>query len=230
MPTRSSRSTRALARLRAASPAMAPQGLGKLVADRVGRIERGHRLLEDHRHAGAAQTRHRALAAGRAGRRRRSARRRARALRACAAGDPSARARSATCRSPIRRRCRASRRARTREVDAAHRVQHAARRSASVDAQVLDVESSAHRRHLSSGPSGAVTSRRPSPSRLMREHEPASTTPGIAIEPGLEEHVRLALGDHQPPGRQSAAARPGRGRTAPPRAGSRAPSRASRPR
>ena len=31
--------------------------VGELIADRVGRIERGHRLLEDHRHAVAAQPR-----------------------------------------------------------------------------------------------------------------------------------------------------------------------------
>ena len=39
-------------------PAMAHQGFGNLVADREARIERGHRLLEDHGQAVAAQILH----------------------------------------------------------------------------------------------------------------------------------------------------------------------------
>ena len=46
---------RALARLPPRSAAMAQDGLDDLVADREARIERGHRLLEDHRQAVAAQ-------------------------------------------------------------------------------------------------------------------------------------------------------------------------------
>jgi hypothetical protein len=53
---------RPLARGGASDPPVPQQHLGKLRADRIGGIERGHRLLEDHRHPVAAQVGHRALA------------------------------------------------------------------------------------------------------------------------------------------------------------------------
>ncbi|EAP75187.1 hypothetical protein ISM_11385 [Roseovarius nubinhibens ISM] len=49
---------RPLARLGLADPAVQPQGLDQLIADRIGRVERGHRFLKDHRHAVAAQIAH----------------------------------------------------------------------------------------------------------------------------------------------------------------------------
>ena len=93
-------------------PPMLDQRLGDLVADPVERIERGHRLLEDHGDLGAADAVQLALAepeqlraaiAHRAGRRGRSRR-----------AGPSPPSPSGSCRSRIRRRPRPSRRARRR--------------------------------------------------------------------------------------------------------------------
>ena len=55
MPARFEQRDRLLARLRLGEAAMAHQHLDDLLADGVARIERGHRLLEDHRDAVAAQ-------------------------------------------------------------------------------------------------------------------------------------------------------------------------------
>src|SRR3569832_2339912 len=54
----------AVARLCRRYRAMRAQRLGQLVADRVARIERSHRLLEDHRHAISAQAAHALLRRG----------------------------------------------------------------------------------------------------------------------------------------------------------------------
>jgi hypothetical protein len=51
----------AVAGFAARHAAVTQQRLLELVADRVGRVERRHRLLEDHRHAVAAQVRHHRL-------------------------------------------------------------------------------------------------------------------------------------------------------------------------
>ena len=61
MPTRSSSSIARAARLAPRQPAMQAQRLGDLRADRQHRIERRHRLLEDHGDAVAADRGHRAL-------------------------------------------------------------------------------------------------------------------------------------------------------------------------
>ena len=53
---------RALARRRLAQPRMFHQRLGDLIADRIERIERGHRLLKDHGDLGAADAIQLALA------------------------------------------------------------------------------------------------------------------------------------------------------------------------
>ena len=55
MPARFEQRDRLLARLRLGEAAVAHQHLDDLLADGVARIERGHRLLEDHREAVAAQ-------------------------------------------------------------------------------------------------------------------------------------------------------------------------------
>ena len=65
MPTRSSRCTARSRASLARGPAMAQQRLLELVADGVGGVERGHRLLEDHGHAVAADVGHGALAGAR---------------------------------------------------------------------------------------------------------------------------------------------------------------------
>ena len=54
MPARRAARVALLARLRLGEAAMAHQHFDDLVADRIARIERGHRLLEDHREAVAA--------------------------------------------------------------------------------------------------------------------------------------------------------------------------------
>ena len=100
---------RALPRRRRAQAHVQPQHFDQLVTDGEHRVERGHRLLEDHRDLGAAQ----ASAA-----RRREARRCCGRRTGCCSPDrrsnspaaeaPGSRARSPTCRCPIRRRARRS--------------------------------------------------------------------------------------------------------------------------
>ena len=86
---------------------MAHQHLDDLLADRVARIERGHRLLEDHRDAVAAQVAQRRGPADRAARCRRTSPRRT-LRRSPSAAGPSRRATSRSCRSRTRRPGRAS--------------------------------------------------------------------------------------------------------------------------
>ena len=114
MRTRRSISIARASRLARASSLVAHDRLDDLLADRVGRIERGHRLLEDHREPVAAQVAQRALAARQADRgpRTSTSPRHVRARRRQQAHDRRATSRS--CRSPIRRRCRACGRARRR--------------------------------------------------------------------------------------------------------------------
>ncbi len=52
---------RLLARAAVVHALMQTQRFGDLLADRKHRVERGHRLLEDHRHIGAAHRAQRAL-------------------------------------------------------------------------------------------------------------------------------------------------------------------------
>ena len=113
MPARFEQRDRLVARLRLGEAAVAHQHLDDLIADGVARIERGHRLLEDHRDAVAAQVAQLAVRqveqtdAVEASLRRR--------LRPSPwAAGPSRRAKSRSCRSRIRRRARASSRARAR--------------------------------------------------------------------------------------------------------------------
>ena len=81
MPTRPSMSIGVLAGRLLADVVVDPVGLDDLVADRVERVHRGQRVLEDHRHLLAAQPAHAPR-----GRRRRAPRRRARSRRrSCAA-------------------------------------------------------------------------------------------------------------------------------------------------
>ena len=65
-------STRALARLASTTPLVEPDRLDDLVADREDRVERRHRLLEDHRDLVAADRAHLALGELQRGRGRRS--------------------------------------------------------------------------------------------------------------------------------------------------------------
>ena len=106
MPTCRSISTRALARGAPRRAAGAAERLGDLLADREDRVERGHRLLEDHRDLGRRARGASRAPAARAGRGPRTAP--APETRpAAAAGGPSATARSGSCRNPTRRRWRA---------------------------------------------------------------------------------------------------------------------------
>ena len=129
----------ALARLRAGQAAMAHQHLDDLLADGVARIERGHRLLEDHREPVAAQVAQRAVRQDRA----------ARCRRTCTLPETSAaclrqqahdrRATSRSCRSRTRRRCRACCRARASRITPSTATRAAAAVAVKHDAQVLDL-------------------------------------------------------------------------------------------
>ena len=111
MRTRSSISPRALARRPPRHAEMAHDVLGDLRADRQHRIEAGHRLLEDHRDAMAAQALHLLFARAPSAPRPRSGSSPRRCGRSRAGSGAGSRAPSPTCRSPIRPRCPASRRA-----------------------------------------------------------------------------------------------------------------------
>ena len=103
---------RASARLRC-QPPWCDDRLRDLVADPVERVERGHRLLEDHADAGAAD----AVRASRSRQAEQSPRRDSGPSRARAVGGEQAHRRhhrSGSCPSPTRRRSRPSRRARRR--------------------------------------------------------------------------------------------------------------------
>ncbi len=132
----------AAARARARAPALRAlpephaRPLGDLLADAHHRVERRHRLLEDHADAVAAQPRRASaaesacavehdLAAGDAARGRGAVR--------------GSRAASCSCRSPTRRRGRARRRAATSRRDAVDGLDDAARRR-DLDAQVAHRE------------------------------------------------------------------------------------------
>ena len=111
MRTRSSISQRPLARGRPRHAHVAHDVLGDLRADGQHRIEAGHRLLEDHRDAMAAQALHLLLRTASSARCPRSGSSPGRCGRSRAGSGAGSRAPSPTCRSPIRPRCPASRRA-----------------------------------------------------------------------------------------------------------------------
>ena len=164
---------RALERGRARGALVARQHLGHLRADRVGRVEAGHRLLEDHRHAVAADARHLAL-----GQRQQ-----------IGAGERHALRRAmAAARQQAHDRERGHRLAAAGFADQAMRLAfldpergaaHRGDAAAEGHLQVLDLEQRAHR-------SRSVPSRlrRPSPTRLMPSTRMNSATPGIMITQG----------------------------------------------
>ena len=180
MRTRSSISRARSRAARHGHAQMAHDVLGDLRADGQHRIEAGHRLLEDHRDAMAAQALHRLLAE-----RRQLLALEADRARGDAAGLRSGsgagwRAPSPTCRSPICPRCPASRpRAEVERhaVDGAH---HAVQR-VELRVQVADLEDGAHSRLASRGSS---RSRRPSPSRFTASTVMARNAPGIRMVQG----------------------------------------------
>ncbi len=146
-----------------AAGAVPAPGLGQLRADGVGRVEAGHRLLEDHRHPVAAQP-----GQGAAGRHRRAVEpqgaRGPRAARQQAHdGQRGERLAGAGLADQAVRLPRLH-----RQRDAAHRL--GAREG---DAQAVDLQ---HR---------LITPRRsPSPSRLMPSTSTNSATPGMVITQG----------------------------------------------
>src|SRR6185437_12340384 len=173
----------ALARRAALAAAMAQERLLELIADRVGRIERGHRLLEDHRHAVAADVFH------------------------APRGEPEeigAGEGEAACRAlrPLRQEVHDGERgqrlaaagfaddaeglaARHREADLADGVEDAVGER-DFDVERLDLEDGAQLRF-----SGAVRSRTPSPSRLMARTRVKRATPGMVITHGLKNMYSL---------------------------------------
>ena len=170
------------------------------VADRVGRVQRGHRLLEDHRHAVAAQ-RVDALARWRG---------------QILAGEAqlSSPSRCAARRQQVHHRQRRDRLAAAGFADEAHasrprdtrttrRAPHAARRRRARcrRARSCDLEDGgARHRQLLSGAEQVAQA----VADQVDGRAPAanSATPGNGDQPGREEHVVLGLGDHQAPGRQ----------------------------
>ena len=185
---------RALAR---APPAVAEpheRALGDLLADAHHRVQRRHRLLEDHRDRAAAQLAPRVLvearsevdaleldrAAGDASRR--------------AAAGRRARAASSSCRSRTRRRARAPRRGRRRTT---RRRRRAATPRASGN-------STRRSRTRSSGVAHSGLSRSASPSASSDRPSAVITTaiPGIRRELPVRGQVRLPVGDHPAPVRR----------------------------
>ena len=144
-------------------------------------IERGHRLLEDHRHARAAQRAQARLARARARSRRRagSAPPVARELRRQQAHHRLRDDRS--CRSPIRRPGRRSRPASTVKLDAVDRVRAiGAARAARRSDRARRARDRASLRSLTgaSAMRGSSVSRRPSPSMLTASTVSARKMPG----------------------------------------------------
>ena len=175
MPTRARRSAARSLATRLARLPVAAQHLGHLRAHRVGGIEAGHRLLEDHGHGVAAQMRHAGVGE---------------ALQILALeGEPPG---------------RASRAAGQQVHDGKRRHRLAAARFAhqAVGLAAFDGErGAAHRRYaaaethfelldLQQGAQGSVLapnrSRRPSPRRLMPSTSTNSATPGMTITQGLK--------------------------------------------
>ena len=196
MPTFSSSCDRAVARgARVPTPAMPAQRLGQLRADRVGRIERGHRLLEDHRHARCRADRPwraRAAAADRCRRRRslcavaprrlrQQAHQRERGQRLAAAGFADDAQHLAAL---------------DRETHVAHRMQQA-RRERDADVEMLDFEQRAHSAVLRRGDVA-----QPVAEQVDRQHQHEQRDARDGDHPRAEEHVLLALRDHQAPGRR----------------------------
>ncbi len=168
---------RALPGLGAAHLLVPEQRFFQLVADGVGGIQRGHGLLEDHAHGVAADIRHAAFAdfenidavvlqlVGAAdGLRRQQIHDGKRCERLAAAGLADDAERLAAVQV---------------KAHALHRVQHA-RRHRDVHGEVLDLENALHQFRFS----GAVTSRTPSPSRLMERMRMKSAVPGMPISHG----------------------------------------------
>ena len=96
---------RAVPGLRRARSPVAPLGFDELVAHGVGRVQGGHRLLEDHAHPVPPEVRHLRVRRARGDPRRRGRAGPPCAVPAAAAGS-LARGRSATCRNPIPPRSR----------------------------------------------------------------------------------------------------------------------------
>ena len=154
MRTARSRSTARCARRRLRQPVVHLGHLAELPADAQRRVERRHRILVDDRERAAEQPPPLARRRGRAGpapKQRRGARRHPRARPAAGLRSPS---RSASCRSPTRRRCRRSRPARPSSETPAHR---RPTRPGTTTVEVLDGEHG--RRRRSRLPSPAVGSR-----------------------------------------------------------------------
>ncbi len=192
MPTRPSSSAARSMPPAASILPMARQHLGHLRADRVGRVQAGHRLLEDHRQLVAAQPRHAAFGqpqqvvvvkaqhVGAAlGAARQQAHHRQRGHRLAAAGFAHQAMGLAALRPSAKRRA------------PPRRLPPNVTRRLATSRTGLKLVAAAPSR-----------SRSPSPSRLIPSTSTNSATPGIMITHGLKEHVVLAFGDHQPPGRQ----------------------------
>ena len=139
-------------------------------ADRVARVERGHRVLEDHLHA-SAQPPQRLVGEGREVRPVESARR----PRSAARGR-AARGRALSCPSRTRRRCRRSPPGRRRNPPRAAPARPAARRAAA---------SARRRRRPRAARPGPVRSWRPPPPswRAISSSRPAMTARGTGSKP-----------------------------------------------
>ncbi len=196
-------------RFRLTHRAVRLQRLGDLRADAHHRVQRELRILQHHRDAAAPQ---RAALGGVQRSRSVAPKRSVSAVDEVprARTGPGSPGRSATCPSPIRRRCPAAR-------GPARRRRHARPRpgrrrgDGKPNAQVLDLEQG--RTHAPAF--GSSASRSPSPSRVegQADDEDGKTRP--RGDPPLVEHVGAAGGDHRTPTRASAAARRGRGKPRP---------------
>ncbi len=154
---------------------VAAHHLGHLRADRVGRIEAGHRLLEDHRHGIAAQPRHAAIVELQ----------KIVALEAEAFGRAMTAARQQVHDGERGHRLAAARFAHQAmglaALDRDRGAAHCRGTTAEAHFELFDFEQRAHVRDRV-----PKASRSPSPSRLMPRTSTNNATPGITITHGLK--------------------------------------------
>ena len=182
--------------------------LGDLVADPHQRIERRHRLLENHRDPAAAHVLH--VAFGEAEKVAPFEQDSPASGCTCVAASPSARERSSTCRSPIHRRRRRSRPASGRSETPRRHKAGRHRRAARSSGPDRDSGAGGHDQRPSFARRGLSASLRPSPTRLSASTVRRIASPGNNVIHQASDHGAAGT-DHVAPGHQVRVAEPEEG-------------------